>query len=110
MKNLCCAVEKAEMPRAVGAELNTGGIHVTALGLALAPRPTWVGTVTVSPPQTAIRPRIAPRNIPSGCLLRAAALTPSLLRFTDSQGRSRLIGILLMEIQNLLVLAFQVGR
>ena len=48
MKNLYCAVEKAEMPQAVGAELNTGGVHVTALGLALAPRPTWVSTVTVT--------------------------------------------------------------
>ena len=69
MKNLYCAVEKAEMPRAVRAELNTGGVHVTALGLALAPRPTWVGTVIVPPPQTAIRSRIAPRNIPLGYLL-----------------------------------------
>ena len=106
MKNLRYAVEKAEMPRAVGAGLNTGGVHMTALGLALAPRPTWVGTVIVPPPQTAIRPRIAPKNIPSGCLLQATALTPSLLRFTDPRGRSRLIEIPPVEIQNLLVLAF----
>ena len=98
MKNLRCAVEKAEMPRAVGVGLNIGGVHVTALGLALALRPTWVSTVIVPPPQTAIRSRIAPRNIPSGCLLRATALTLSLLRFTDPRGRSGLIGIPLVEI------------